>query len=226
MATSDWTSRLSALGRSKESAHSWVSPRDFDELGRDAHAIAFGADRALDEVVRAQRIADLAHRAIGALDPVTRRARDHAEPVGAQASQLRHELLGQPAGERSRDVRLAQVAEGEDGEPLLGAARFGQLGAARAVHALDARDEAVAAPVQGLDEARPLGVVAEHGSQPLHGGVQAVLEVDECPVRPETIAELVTRQQFARMFEHHRQHGERLVLQPESDAVLAQLSRP
>ena len=98
--------------------------------------------------------------------------------------------------------------------------------AARAVHALDSRDEAVAAPVQGLDEARPLGVVAEHGSQPLHGGVQAVFEVDERAVGPETIAELVTRQQFARMFEHQRQHGERLVLQAESDAVLAQLSRP
>ena len=96
----------------------------------------------------------------------------------------------------------------------------------RAVHALDARDEAVAAPVQRFDEARPLGVVAEHGAQPLDGGVEAVLEVDERAVRPQPVAQLVARQQFARMFEHHRQHGERLILQPKPHAVLAQFARP
>ena len=41
----------------------------FDELRGDAHAIGFGADGAFDEVVRAQRLADLAHGAVRTLDP-------------------------------------------------------------------------------------------------------------------------------------------------------------
>ena len=108
---------------------------------------------------------------------------------------------------------------------LASAASAASCVAAGAVDALDARDEAIAAAMQRLDEARPLGVVAEHGPQPLDGGVQAVLEVDECAVGPQPIAQLVARQQLARMLEHQRQHGERLVLQPEPHAVLAQLSR-
>src|SRR4249919_2540196 len=100
--------------------------------------------------MRAQGLADFANGAVCPLDTMARRARDHAEPVVAETAELRHELLGQAARERTRNIRLAQVAEGQDGEPLLGAGQCGELHAARAVHALDSRDEAVAAPMEGL----------------------------------------------------------------------------
>jgi len=50
-----------------------------------------------------------------------------------------------------------------------------------------------------------------------------VLEVDERAFGPEAIAQFVAREQLARVFEHQRQQRERLLLQPEPDAVLAKL---
>ena len=75
-----------------------------------------------------------------------------------------------------------------------------------------------------VDEARTLGVVAEDGAQPFDGRVQTVLEVDEGSFRPQAVAELVARQQLARMLEHQREQRERLLLQAKPHAVLAQLA--
>src|SRR5262245_7290028 len=176
--------------------------------------------------MRAEGLTDLANGAIGALDPVAGRARDDAETIGAQPAKLREEFLGESAGERLRKAGLSDVAERQDGEPLFVARVDEDRLAAGAVDAFDACDEAVTAAMQRFDEARAVGVVAEHRAEPLHGGIQPVLEVHERAVRPETIAQLVARQQLARMLEHQSQHGERLILQPEPDAVLSELTRP
>ena len=90
---------------------------------------------------------------------------------------------------------------------------------------LDGRDEAVAAPMQRLDEPRIVGIVAERGAQPLDRRIQAVLEIDERPRRPQTLAQLFARHHFAGPLEHHRENFERLILQPDADAALAQLAR-
>ena len=79
--------------------------------------------------------------------------------------------------------------------------------------------------MQRLHEPRMLGVVAERGAQALDRRVQPVLEVDERAVRPQPLPELVAGQHLAGPLEQHGQQLERLVLQAEAHAVLAQLAR-
>ena len=79
--------------------------------------------------------------------------------------------------------------------------------------------------MQRLDKPRIVGVVAECGAQPLDRGVQAVLEIDEGPRGPQTLAQLLPRHDVAGPLEHDRENLERLILQPDADAALAQLAR-
>ena len=99
--------------------------------------------------------------------------------------------------------------------------------AARAlkIGALDRGDEPVAAAVQRLDKSRIVRVVAERGPQPLHRGVEAVLEINEGPLGPQPIAQLLPRDDVAGPLEHDRQNLERLILQPYPNTALAQLAR-
>ena len=86
------------------------------------------------------------------------------------------------------------------------------------------RDEPISASRKRLDEARVVGVVAERRSQPLHGGIEAVLEIDERAVGPQPLAQLVPGDDVAWTLEHHPEDFERLLLQPDADAVLPQLA--
>jgi hypothetical protein len=95
----------------------------------------------------------------------------------------------------------------------------------RLTFALDGRDESVPAPVQRLHKPRIVGVVTECRAQPLDRRVQAVLEVDECPGRPQPLAKLFARHHVAWPFEHHRKYFERLILKPDADSALPQLAR-
>jgi hypothetical protein len=56
----------------------------------------------------------------------------------------------------------------------------------------DLADESIAAAWQGLDIARLVGGVTQFVTQPLHGRVEAVLEIYERIVRPQALAKLVT----------------------------------
>jgi hypothetical protein len=94
------------------------------------------------------------------------------------------------------------------------------MGALR-LDAIDSADEPVSAPIERLDEPWTIGIVAKRRSQTLDRGVQPMLEVDERTVRPEPAPQLVARQDFARLLEQHGEHFERLILQPQADAVLA-----
>jgi len=202
-----------------------------DQLHGDAGAVAVVPDAALDNVVRAQGVADVADPCRGALDQRGRGARDDAKSVGAQPPELRDHFLAQPFGEVflrriARKTRKRQHRE----TPLLilsGAAVAGaRIGSARKVAeagAFDRADEAIAAPRQRLDETRALRIVVQCGAKPFDRGIQSVLEVDKGAVRPELLAQLLAGDHEARLLKQALQDFERLALETDPDAVLAQL---
>ena len=75
--------------------------------------------------------------------------------------------------------------------------------------------------MERLDEPRIIGIIAERRAQPLDRGIQAVLEIDEGPRRPQALAQLVARHDIARTIEHHHENFERLILQPDADSSLS-----
>ena len=83
-----------------------------------------------------------------------------------------------------------------------------------------APDEPIATPRDGLDERRVVRIVAERSAQAFDGGVQAVLEVDERAVGPETLPQLVARDDVAGPLEHQPENLERLLLQTHARAPL------
>ena len=68
-------------------------------------------------------------------------------------------------------------------------------------------------------------IVAQRRTQAFDGGVQAVLEIDEGALWPETMAELVAGDDVARALEHETKNLERLILKAHSSRTLAQLTR-
>ena len=192
-----------------------------DQPRGDAHAVAIAPDAARQDEVGLQRPADLARRVRGALHEHRRRAGDDGEPIGTPPAEPRDHLLGQPFAEVFVAGRASEIRERQHGQPHLAAG----AGTFR-LDAIDGADEPVSAPVERLDEPRTIGVVAERRPQTFDRGVQPVLEVDERTVRPEAAPQLVARQHLARLLQQHDEHLERLILQPQADAVLAQLARP
>src|SRR5262245_37349095 len=79
--------------------------------------------------------------------------------------------------------------------------------------------------MERLHEPRVVRIVAQRGTETLHCRVEAVLEVDERAGRPETLAKLLACHNLARTVEHHRENLERLILQSNPDAALAQFTR-
>jgi hypothetical protein len=68
-------------------------------------------------------------------------------------------------------------------------------------------------------------IVAQRRTQAFYGGVQAVLEVDEGALWPETMAELVAGDDIARAIEHETKNLERLILKAHSSRAFAQFTR-
>jgi hypothetical protein len=65
----------------------------------------------------------------------------------------------------------------------------------------DGYDETVAAPRKGLNKLRTIGGIPQGLPQSVHGGVYAVIEVDESVRSPELFAEFFPSHQFARVFQ-------------------------
>jgi hypothetical protein len=86
----------------------------------------------------------------------------------------------------------------------------------------DGRDEAVAAPADGLDVARRRRAVAECSAQAIHSVVQAVVEIDERAEGPETLAQLVARDEDARTLDEGFEQTQWLVLQADLCLVFPQ----
>ena len=203
-----------------------------DQLRRDADAIAVAAHAAFEQIVDAKLAADLAGAFRRSLEQHRRRARDDAEPARAQPADLRDHFFGQAVAEIFLRRIAAQIRERQHDEPDVDAvapalreAAARRAGCAPAALALDGRNEPVPAPVQRLDKSRIVRVVAERGAQALDRRIQAVLEIDEGPGGPQTLAQLFARHHLARPFEHHREYLKRLILKPDADAALPQLAR-
>src|SRR5258708_36227251 len=85
-------------------------------------------------------------------------------------------------------------------------------------------DESVAAAGQRLDIARVLCSIAKSLAQPVDGVVQTVIKINERVVRPELLAEFIACDHVAGTFQQHGQNLKRLILQPDSSAVLEEFS--
>ena len=79
--------------------------------------------------------------------------------------------------------------------------------------------------MQRLHESGIVGVVAERSAQPLDRRIQTVLEIDKRAGRPQTLAQLLARDDFTGALEHERENFERLILKPDPDAAFAKLAR-
>src|SRR6188508_3184708 len=87
-----------------------------DELSCNPHATAVAADAALEEIVRRQLASDLAGAFRRALEEHRRRARDDAEPAGAQPANLRDHFFGQSVAEVFLSRVVAHVRERQNDE--------------------------------------------------------------------------------------------------------------
>ena len=87
-------------------------------------------------------------------------------------------------------------------------------------------DESVAAAGQRLDEPRHIGRVPERISQPANRGIQAVLEVDECLGRPQSLPQLLAGNELAGTIQQRLEHLKRLFGKTDPDAALPQLAGP
>jgi hypothetical protein len=85
--------------------------------------------------------------------------------------------------------------------------------------------EAISPPVERFHEPRTLSGVAKRRTQTLNRSVHAVLEIHKRAVGPQPIANLLTRDHIACALEQHAENVKRLVLQPHTDATLAQFTR-
>ncbi len=85
-------------------------------------------------------------------------------------------------------------------------------------------NEAVALSRQCFNEAGNVAVVAKRRPQPLHGGVETVLEIDEGAVWPQPLDELLACHDLAGALQHHHEDRERLRLQPHALLPAAQLA--
>jgi hypothetical protein len=83
-------------------------------------------------------------------------------------------------------------------------ATFRQGSASRAP-ALDGRDETVAAARHALDEPRVPRGVPERQAQPLHRRVDALVEPDDRPVRPEELLDALAAEGLAGRRDQGRQ---------------------
>ena len=115
----------------------------------------------------------------------------------------------------------AQVGERQYGEPDAWS-RAGRC-VRRAGARPNLRDEPVSTPRQRFHEPGIVRIVTERGAEPLHGGVQAVVEVDERAVRPQAAAQLLARDHVARALEHHLEDFERLFLEAHGGLAVAEL---
>ena len=160
-----------------------------------------------------------------------------AGPLSRPASLVSATMLGDgfsAEGTRRRNATAATTST-MPAAPIASHIRFARFDAGKSggsgtagrdlTPRLRRRNEAVAAPGNGLDEAGRLRGIAQRFAQAVDDGVQTVLEVDERAVRPEALAQLLARDQIPGPIQQLDQHFERLFLQADEHARLAQLAR-
>src|SRR5580698_5063961 len=89
----------------------------------------------------------------------------------------------------------------------------------------DHGNETVTTPGQSLDVAGLVGRIGQDIPQFLDGSVQSSIEIDKGVFRPERLAKLLARNQFAWLLQQECKHLIGLPLKLQSDAVLVHLAR-
>ena len=87
---------------------------------------------------------------------------------------------------------------------------------------IDRREETVAVSGNRLDVPRTIGGIPQRRPQLGHSLVQAAVEIHESVSRPKLFAQLFTGHHFSRVFQQEGENLERLFLQLDTNAVLAQ----
>jgi hypothetical protein len=90
---------------------------------------------------------------------------------------------------------------------------------------MNGRQEPIALARHGFDEAGILRVVLQRGAQLLQSGIQAPLEIDVGPFRPQRLAKLFSPDNLPILLEQHRQDAKGLFLELDPDALAAE-ARP
>jgi hypothetical protein len=90
--------------------------------------------------------------------------------------------------------------------------------------AIDWSNETIATSSERLDEHWSVRRFAQRIAQPLDGGIQAMIEVNEGILRPEFAAQFFSGNDFSRAFKQSGQHLQRLFLELYLLSPLAELS--
>ena len=85
-------------------------------------------------------------------------------------------------------------------------------------------DPTIAAPFYGFYEDRIVGGIPQRVPKTVDGAADAVIEVDEYPLRPESVAKLVAAEDLVRMVEQELQGAKGQILNLDSDAVPAEFA--
>jgi hypothetical protein len=192
----------------------------FDEPGRDPHARSVASRAAFEEIVGLKRFADLASALEAALEDHRGPSCDDRHLAPTHRTELGDQLFREPVAEILLAAVVAQIAEREHEQAV---ERRGRR-AGRGLPPLEPGDEAIPPARHGLDEPRLIGFIAEGGAQPLDRRVEAVLEVDERSVGPETLPQFVARDDVAGALEHQAEDFVRLILQADAPRPVAQLA--
>ena len=88
----------------------------------------------------------------------------------------------------------------------------------------DRRDEAIASPRQGLDEAWVFGAVSQSVPEPFDGGIQTVIKIDEGIGGPEPGPQFLTCDDLPRLFKKQAEDLEGLFLQANFGALTQELT--
>jgi hypothetical protein len=168
------------------------------------------ADRAFEDVVRAELLPDLRQRLRCSPVRHARRTPDHAEALGIDLSETDDCFFGQPVREIVLIGAGVQVLEWQDR----------QYGAGSG---LDVRDEPVAFSLNGLDESRIIRRVAQSAADLSDHGIDAGVDVDENVSPPQPVDDLLARDELAAPVhqEHQQLHGPTLDL--DAPALPSQL---
>ena len=89
---------------------------------------------------------------------------------------------------------------------------------------LNGSNETIAVAGYRLDEAGALGGVAQSIPQPRESAIESPVEIHECVRRPDSLAEILARDQAAWVFDERPKNLQGLILQPNSRAIAAQLT--
>ena len=84
-------------------------------------------------------------------------------------------------------------------------------------------NEAISSSSDGLNKDGPLRRFAQSVAQSLNGGIETMIEIDECVRCPELATQFLASNEFSRSFKQGRQQLKRLFLEPYLLSPLAQL---